>query len=226
MADIFDELNEDLRAERARAMAKRYGLLGGIVLLLIIAGVGGWQGWKYHQTQLAAAAAGPFIAAMRSAEALPPGNSPARLPAADAFAKIAATAPTGYRTLARLREAALRWDAGDANAGLALWDAVSADGDADPQLRDLASLLWAQHSVDKGEPAAITARTAKLEVAGDPWRALAQEVDALVALRQNDKDKATRLLRAVMTDPMAADGLRGRANGLLTLLGAPPEARG
>ena len=226
MADIFDELNEDLRAERARALGKRYGLLGGIVVLLVLAGVGGWEGWKWHQRQLAEAAAGPFMAAMRAADALPPGNDPARLPIADGFAKIAATAPAGYRTLARLREASLRWDAGDTAAALALWDDVSRDGDADPQLRDLASLLWAQHSVDKGEPASIGARTAKLEVTGNPWRPLAEEVDALVALRQDDKDKATRLLRAVMTDPMAADGLRGRASGLLTLLGAPPEARG
>ena len=226
MADIFDELNEDLRAERARALGKRYGLLGAVVLLLVLAGVGGWEGWKWHQRQLAEAAAIPFMDAMREAATLPPGNTPARLPIADAFGKVAATAPAGYRTLAQLREAAMRWDAGDTTAALALWDAVSQDTSADPQLRDLGSLLWAQHSVDAGDPAAITARTAKLEVAGNPWRPLAQEVDALVALRADDKEKATRLLRAVMTDPMAADGLRGRASGLLTLLGVPPEARG
>ena len=224
--DIFDELNEDLRAERARAMAKRYGLLGGVVLLLIVAGVGGWQGWKWHQRQLAIATSTPFIAAMHLADALPPGPTPARLPAAEAFAKVAATAPAGYRTLARLREAALRWDSGDTTAAFTLWDAVSTDDTTDPQLRELASLLWAQHSVDKGDPASIAARTAKLEATDNPWRPLAEEVDALVALRQNDKDKATRLLRTVLGDPMAADGLRGRANGLLTLLGAPPEARG
>ena len=226
MADIFDELNEDLRAERTRAVAKRYGVFGGLAALVILAGVGGWQGWLWHQRQLEAAAADPFIAAMRTADALPPGPSPGRLPAADAFAKVAAEAPAGYRTLARLREAPLRWDAGDTNAALSVWDAVSRDDAADTQLRDLATLLWAQHSVDKGDPAAITARTARLEVAGNPWRPLAQEVDALLALRQDDKDKAARLLRAVMTDPFAADGLRGRASGLLTLLGAPLEVRG
>ncbi len=226
MPDIFDELNEDLRNERARRLATRYGLLGGIVLLLVLAGVGGWQGWRWHQHQLAQAAAFPFTDAMRAADALPPGNDPARLPDAEAFASIEASAPAGYRTLARLRDAALRWDAGDTTAALALWDALSRDDAADPQLRDLGALLWAQHSVEKGDPAAIAARTAKLEVAGNPWRALAKEVDALVALRQDDKQKATRLLRAVMTDPLAADGLRGRASGLLTLLGAPPEARG
>ncbi len=226
VADIFDELNQDLRDERARAMAKRYGVAGGIVVLLVLAGVGGWQGWKWHERQLAEAAAPAFLAAMHQADALQPGNDPGRLPAADAFAKVAASAPAGYAALARLREAALRWDAGDSIAALGLWDGVGNDGAVDAPLRDLAALLWAQHSVDKGDPAAIGPRTAKLEAAGNPWRALAEEVDALVALRQDDKDKATRLLRAVLTDPLAADGLRGRASALLTLLGAPLEAKG
>ena len=194
------------------------------MLAVVLAGVGGWEGWKWHQTQLAAAASGPFIDAMRTADALPPGNNPARLPAADAFARI--TAPAGYRALARLREAALRWDAGDAAAALALWDAASADDGAGQQLQDLGALLWAQHAVATADPAAITARTAKLEVAGNPWRALAKEVDALLALRQDDKPRAASLLRAVLTDPTAADGLRGRASGLLTLLGAPLEVHG
>jgi hypothetical protein len=219
LPDIFDELNEDLRAERARALFRRYGVLIVALVVLVVAGVGSWKGWEWWQDRQSLAAAGPYMQAMRMADDLPPGPSPARLPAADAFARLATTAPVGYRTLARLREASLRWDLGDTNAALALWDQVSADGQADPQLRDLGSLLWAQHSLDKGDPAAIAARTAKLEMAGNPWRALAQEVDALLAVKQNDNAKAIILLRALVSDPLAADGLRGRANGLLTLLG-------
>ena len=226
MPDIFDELNEDLRAERARMMLKRYGTAGAALLVLVLAGVGGWQGWQYVQGQKSQAAAGPFLDAMRTADALPPGPNPAAGPDADLFAKVAASAPEGYRTLARLREAALRWTAGDTTAALAIWDQIGADPAADPLLRDLGNLLWAQHSVDLGAPADIAARTAKLESAGSIWRPLAQEVDALVALKMDDKEKATRLLREVAGDPLAADGLRGRAGAMLTLLGARPEARG
>ena len=226
MPDIFDELNEDLRAERARALMKRYGGLGVAALVLVLACVGGWQGWEWRQRQQAAAAAGPYLAAMHEADALPGGPSAQATADAEAFAKVAATAPEGYRTLARLREAALRWDSGDSTGALALWDQLGADTNADPVLRDLGSLLWAQHSVDQGNPADITARTAKLEAAGSPWRPLAQEVDALVALRQDDKEKAARTLRLLVADPLAAEGLRGRASALLTLLGAPAEARG
>ncbi len=223
LPDIFDELNEDLRAERAHALFRRYGVLLVAVLVLVLAGVGGWQGWEWWQGRQSIAAAEPYLQAMRAADQLPAGPSPARLPDADAFAKVAETAPAGYRTLAQLREAALRWDAGDTTAALTLWDKVSADSEADPLLRDLGTLLWAQHSLDRGDPAAISARTAKLERDRNPWRPLAQEVDALLALRQDDKPKATALLRGLLSDPLAAEGLRGRATGLLALLGGTGE---
>ena len=226
MADIFDELDDDLRAERGRALARRYGGLAAAAAVLLAAAVGGWQGWQWYQGHRAQAAATPYLDAMRASDALPIGPDPARLTEADAFAKIAATAPVGYRTLARLREAALRWDAGDPDAAFALWDQVSADADADPLLRGLGSLLWAQHAVDKRDPAAITARTAKLEATGNAWRALAIEVDADLALRLDDKDKATRLLRGLTVDPLATDALRQRAGSLLLMLGADPAARG
>ncbi len=226
VADIFDELSEDIRAERARALARRYGIVAGAAALLLVAGVGAWQGWEWRQGKQAEAAAAPYLDAMRAADALPPGPSPQRAPDADAFAKLASTAPAGYQSLALLREAALRWDSDAPDAAFALWTRLAADESADKLLRDLATLLWAQHSVDAGDPAAIAAHTAKLEAAGNPWRPLALEVDALLALRQDDKPKAESLLRVLSVDALAPDGLRGRATALLTLLGAGPGPGG
>ena len=68
------------------------------------------------------------------------------------FDKLAAPRPEGYATLARLREAALKADARRSAGAAALWDQVAADASADPLLRDLASLLWAQHLIDTGDP--------------------------------------------------------------------------
>jgi hypothetical protein len=219
VADIFDEMKEDLRNERMRRLSIRYGGVAIVVVILVLAGVGVWQGRRWYQARAEAAAAGPYLAAMHDADALPPGPSPERVKIADAFAKVAASSPEGYRTLARLREAALRSDAGDTKAALALWDQVASDTSASQRLRDLASLLWAQHQIDQGDPAAIKARLKPLEAATNPWRPLAQEAEALLALRQGDKAGALRTLHALIIDPTAPDGVRGRANGLLTLLG-------
>ncbi len=224
MADIFDETMEDLRNERMRHLAVRYGGLVAAALVLVVIGVGAWQGWRWYQGRQAEAAAIAYLAAMHQADALPPGQPAARGPVIDAFAKVAASSPAGYRTLARLRQAALQADAGDLKDALALWDQVSGDSAVDPVLRDLAVLLWVQHQIDQGDPGAITARLMPLQAATNPWRPLAQEASALLALRQGNKAAALRTLRALAVDPTAPDGVRGRANGLVTLLtgaGAP-----
>ena len=45
MPDIFDEVSEDLRAERAQQMLKKYGGLLVAAAALVLAGTGAWQGW-------------------------------------------------------------------------------------------------------------------------------------------------------------------------------------
>lgn len=219
VADIFDELNEDLRAERARALAVRYSGLIAVLLVLVLLGFGGWEAWRWNTQRQAEAAATPFIAAMSLADALPgSGPAPARKAAAALFAQVAATGTEGYRVLARLREAALQSDAGQPEAALQLWDQVAADPAADPLIRSLANLLWVQHSLDAGAPDAINARLLPLDVAGNPWRPLAQEAQAMLALRLDDRPGSVRILRALADDGTANQGQRDRARGLLTII--------
>ena len=106
------------------------------------------------------------------------------------FSKLATACPEGYATLARLREAALKADAGDLQGATALWDQVAGDSSADPLLRDLASLLWAQHQIDTGDPSLLQARLKALAAPDNPWHALAEEQLALLDLRQGKTDQA------------------------------------
>jgi len=231
VADIFDEVNEDLRAERAQQLARRYGGPAVLLALVIAAGIGGWQAWRWNQVRQAGDVAGAYLAAAR--EAGPPdAPAPAAGPAQAEFDRLAATAPAGYRTLARLRDAALRAGAGDLPGALQQWDALASDTSADPLLRDLASLLWAQHQVDAGDPAVVDARLQPLTAQNSPWRALALESQALLALRTGHADQAHDILRGLAADASAPNGVHDRVNGLLARLGdavpapeaSPPDA--
>ena len=53
------------------------------------------------------------------------------------------------------------------------WDQVAGDGSADPLLRDLATLLWAQRQLDGGDPARLVADStlARKELGWQPRRA-------------------------------------------------------
>ena len=185
MVDIFDEVEEDLRAERAQALLKRYAGLLVALALLTIGAAGGWQAWRWWQAKRDAAAGTAFLAAMTTAQVVGPASDMAsRKAAIAAFEQVAATAPDGYRTLARLRAAALQADTGNLAGAAALYDQVAADSSAGPLLRDLASLLWAQRQLDTADPALLAARLKALAEPDNPWHALASEDLALLDLRQ------------------------------------------
>jgi hypothetical protein len=136
-----------------------------------------------------------------------------------AFEQVAATAPDGYRTLARLRAAALEADAGDLAGAAALYDQVAGDSSADKLIRDLASLLWAQRQLDTADPARLEARLKLLAEPDNAWRALASEDLALLDLRQGHTDAAKVTLRRLAGDLSLPQDLRGRASLLLSRLG-------
>jgi hypothetical protein len=213
--DIFDEVADDLRAERTKRFLARWGIVMAAALVLVIAGVAGFEVWRARESRSNAGVADRFIAAMRIAD----GPVASRAAAIPEFAAIAADGGTGYRTLARLREAALKVDAGDLPGASALWDQVAADGAADRVLRDFADLQWVLRHLDSAEPATLTARIDRLIAPGNAWRAMAQEAQAVLALRQGNKDAARDTLKRLTQDNSAPDGVRGRANGLLARLG-------
>ncbi|MDJ0386777.1 tetratricopeptide repeat protein [Roseomonas sp. E05] len=215
MPDIFDEVQEELRAERARRLGIRYGgLLAGIALLALL-GVGGWQGWQWWQERQAAQSGGLFLQISRDAEA--PG---ADLKAAgDSFASLATTSPEGYQILARLRAAALKAETGDREAALGLYDQLAGDEGAPPLYRGLANLMWVLHGLDTQDPAALSARLTPLTEPSNPWRASARELQALLAIRRGEKPEAKRILEALAADVTAPRGLRDRAGRLAAGLG-------
>ena len=220
MVDIFDEVEEELRAERAQKLLKKYGGYIVAAALLIVGAAAGWQAWRWHEARLDAAAATEYLAAMGVADAAVAGTGAAnRAAAIQAFDKVAAGAPDGYQTLARLRAAATQADAGDLPGALRLWDQVAADGSTDPLLRDLASLMWAGHQIDSGDPSLLEARLKALATPENPWHGLAGEQLALLDVRLGKTDAAKSALRRLAQDTTAPDGVRGRAATLLNRLG-------
>jgi hypothetical protein len=220
LVDIFDEVDEELRAERAQQLLKRYGGLIVAAVLVIVGAAAGWQAWRWYEARQDQAAAVEYLTAMTLADATAAGtNAASRTAAIAAFDRVAGNAPQGYRTLSRLREAALKADAGDLTGATALWDQVATDTSADPLLRDLASLLWVEHQIDSGDPATLEARLKALATPTNPWRPLAEEQLALLDMRQGKTDQAKATLRRLAQDVTAPNGVRGRATGLLNRLG-------
>lgn len=217
MTDIFTEVEEDLRRERAKRLWDRYGWIATAALLAVVLGTAGWQGWKWHQAREAAAAATRYLAAMQAAEA----NRPAE--AAGDFATLLRDAPAGYRLLARFQEAAARARAGERDIALAMWDQLAADGATPQPYRDLAALMSVLHQADTGDPAALSARLSGLDRPDGAFRFSARELQAVLAERQGQRERAVTILRSLAEAADAPVAMRARASETLgALTGATP----
>jgi len=211
LPDLVDEVDEEIRQERAARLARRFGGLFAGLVLLVLAGVGGWQAWRWNEDRGANAAAEAFLAATRDASV---EGADTRAIAAR-MAALGAGAPPGYRILTGLRAAALSAEAGDREAALTQLNRIAQDSGADVLYRDLATLMWAMHALDASHAAQIRTRLAPLAAQG-PWRASARELIALAALTAGDTAEARRGLTELSRDDEAPQGVRQRALRLLS----------
>jgi hypothetical protein len=215
VVDIFDEVEEDLRAERAKRLLQRYAWLLIAAVVAIVGAASGWQFWNRHKNQQDAATAALYVGVQNALDQ--PGAAKAgQLAILD---KLATDAPEGYRTLARMRAAGLKADTGDVAGAVALWNAVAADANTDPLLRDLASLLATGHELDHGDPTQLEARLKPLAELGNPWAGLAEEQLAVLDLRQGKVDDARKKLQMLQYDSNTPTGLRARAAALMAGIG-------
>lgn len=209
MPDIFDEVEEDLRRDRAMRLWKRHGWLVLVGAGLLVVGVGGWQAWTQHQRRAAEAATATLLQSARQAGA----------PDA-ALAELAKDGPAGPRTLARLMAAARLASAGQVDQALPLWQALATDSGAEALYRDLAVLLIGMNTLDSADPSQLAAQLGAIAVPSNPWHHLAGELLGLLADRQGDRAAAIARFRALASDVTAPSGLRQRAEAMLTVLGA------
>lgn len=216
MTELFSEIDDDLRRERVRRIWGQYSAFIIAAVVLVVAAVGGWRGYEYLQAQKAAEASSAFEAAV----ALADQNKHAEAEAA--FAKLAETAPLGYRNLSRLRAAA-EAAKHDVNAAVKLYDAIAAGGGFSSVERDFARVRAAALLVDTETYNNMLQR---LEPAAAPeatFRHAARELLALSAWRTDDTTAARKWLDMISEDGQTPSGLRRRAEALQALL--PPVAK-
>lgn len=214
MSDIIREVDEELRRENWEVLWKKYGkvaIAAALALVLGTAGAVGWREFDRSQRMNAGDAFGALIAEVENTK------EPAR--AADILAAYIPDAPDGYATLARLREAKLRADAGDRDAAIALYDALAADGAVEPLFRDLAALYSVRMQVDSGDPITLNARLSPLAADGEPWRYTARELQAVLAVNGGDSATAREIFTRLADDMETPDSLRTRATEMLRAMG-------
>lgn len=215
MTEIFSEIDDELRRERLRKIWERYSAAIVGAAVLVVLAVGAWQGYEWWSAKQADEAGSAFEQAAQLA------TEGKHAEAEAAFTKLAATAPAGYRTLARLR-AATEAAARDPKAGVPIYDAIATDGSVDAASRDLARIRAASLLVDQASYADMLTRLEAATDATATYHHTARELLALSAWRTNDIAAARKWLDMIAADDTTPPSLRQRAEAIQALL--PPVA--
>ncbi|QNN67341.1 tetratricopeptide repeat protein [Sphingomonas lutea] len=212
------EVDENLRRDRARDFAKRYGtwIIAGVVLFLVASG--GYIFWKQQQIRKAEAQVEQLAQIYR---AIANGNirqAPAQLDS------LAAESDEAIRASALFTRAAIAIEQRDIKLALAKYREVSGDEDMPQPYRDLALLRQTALEFDSMKPEDVIARMAPLAKPGQPWFGSAGEMTAAALLKQGKRDEAGRLFATIAKDNTVPDALRARAVQIAATLGVDASA--
>jgi hypothetical protein len=213
VSDIFQEVDEEVRRERLQKLWDRYQNYVVAAVVLIVLGVAGWRGYDYLENKKAAESGTAFEVAIRLAD------EGKHTEAEAAFGKIAAEGTAGYRSLARLREAA-EVAAHDPKAAITAYQKLAADSSVGPVVQDLAALRGGSLQIDAGSFAEAKATLEPLTGEARPFRHTARELLVLGAWRAGDMTEARRWSAIVMTDGQTPPGTRTRVEMLIALIAA------
>lgn len=217
MSDIFQEVDEEVRREQLLKLWQRYQNLVFAVIALILVGVASWRAYEWWQGKRAAETGTAFEAAVALAQ------SGQHAEAAAAFAKIAADGTSGYRSLARLRQAAELAQT-DAKAAIAAYENIAADNSVAVEKRDLAGIRAGALLVDQGSFNDARKELEPLAGQDRPYRHTAREMLALAAWRAGDIPAAKQWFDMILTDLLTPPDIRSRVEMLSALVAA--EAKG
>jgi hypothetical protein len=216
VSELFDEVDEDVRRDQLKKLWDQYSIYIIAGAILIIASVGGWRGYQYLEAKKAAEAGAAFDKAVELSEANKHSEAEA------AFTSLAASAPSGYRMLARLRAAA-ELATRDPQAAAKSYDDIAADRSADVAVQELAKVRAAGLLLETASYPNMLTRLESATAAGASFRHTARELLALSAWRANDTTAARRWLDLMANDGETPPSLRSRAEALQALL--PPVAK-
>jgi hypothetical protein len=211
VSDIFDEVDEEVRREQLKKLWERYGNYIIAAAVLVVLAVAAWRGYQYWEARKAVEAGAAYDAATTLADQGKHNE------AETAFAKLASDGTTGYRVLARLREAAELGER-DPKAAVTAYDAIAAESAGQPLVSDLAALRAGFLLVDTASYDEMARRLEPLTQPTGVFRHSARELLALSAWRNGDKAAARKWADAARSDPDAPSGLRARMEVLAELL--------
>ncbi|OYW62256.1 MAG: hypothetical protein B7Z10_00775 [Rhodobacterales bacterium 32-66-7] len=209
---FIEEVTEEVRRDRLFALFRKYGWIGGVLVVGLVGGTA-WSEWQNARAEARAEVFGDALI-----DALDLGTPDERRAALSAIQADAGQAALVQLTLASD-------PAEDKATALAALDAVAADTSLLPAYRDLAVL---RRVLLAGAEQPVADRRSALQAIatpGRPYRPLAEELLAYLLVEEGNTEAAIAAMVTLMQDQEASDSLRARLGQMVTALGGDlPES--
>lgn len=226
MVDFIEEVEEQLRSDRYRAIARKAwpwfaALLAAVILAFL--GVWGYDTWRDRNIAKASVAYDKALTELAQGDETGAYND---------FGPIAQSGPSGYKMLALMQQGDIRLAAGKGDQAAALFDQAAAAA-PNPIMHDLSKLRAALALLDSAPYPQLETRLNALIGQGDrkgeggrPFDLQAREALAMAKLEAGKAAQARSDLTALTLTLGVSQTMRERALAAITLIdsGKAPAA--
>jgi hypothetical protein len=214
LSDLFEEVEEQLRSDRYRALARKaapwvLALLAAALVATL--GVWGWQQYRLQTTDKASVQYATALSAFAQGDATK---------AAQLWGEVAKSPAKAYQSLALMQLGGLKIAAGkpeDVKAAVALFD-QAAGAAPDDLIGDAARLKSAFAILDTAPFSEVEGRLAPLMKDGHPYRVQAREALAFAKLIKGDTAGARSDFVVITGTLDAPESARQRATAAMGLI--------
>ena len=207
------EVDENLRRDRARDFAKKYGgwLIAAVVLF--VAASGAFIYWQQYKKQQSEKQVEQLTEIFRNI-----GNGDTTA-AARQLDDLSQSGSKGVRASAVFTRAAVAVQQNDVKLAIAKYREIAGDTGLPKAYRDAAVIRQTALEFDSLQPQEIIARLQPLAKPGQPWFGSAGEMTAMALIKQGKKGEAGHLFAAIAKDKTVPDSLRARSVQIAGTLG-------
>ncbi len=218
MVDFFNQVDEEVRSERMRDMARKYlpWVAGLLVAALVIAG-----GFWAYDAWRADAASKASVAYDRGMKAIERDDSAA---ADTAFAEAAGMASPAYKSLALMQRGGIALRDNKVDEAVKFFD-EAAKAAPSPIMADAAALKAIFALMDTAPYASIEERLKPLTEEGRPYRPIAREALAMAKLQAGQAQAARGEFVALSLSLDAPEAMRGRAQAAIQMIDSGAAAK-
>lgn len=210
--DLLHEVDEQLQWERFEKIVKNYGayIIGAV--LAIIIGVSGYVYWNHSKQRQAQELSEKYTNALSQ---LGLDKNKEALEQLQALSSD----PSTYGMLSRFIRASTLVDNKETRPeAVAIYKEMIDKKDIDRRYRNLAIIFYALAVLDEADPKELEKLMDETAIGINLWPETAAEIKAVLAIKNNNIEKATEILNGLIENKQTSQGVKLRAIALLQTL--------